>query len=184
MSKTQTGILISILDRLVDKEPNQIEEAKPLRTQTCRQLEQSLRRDLEWLLNTRVSAKSINWDDRTVIDYGVPDFGNLFTHNPEDGQRIADILEKTIKAYEPRLEHLKVKLQENPTPKAKAPDKPKSKAKVQKTPPPKANKLRYSPHPGERQILIEGVLRICEIGEAFSFPIVLSDQGNQIKVLD
>lgn len=154
MSQPQTYVRASIIDRFIDEEPKQATEACPLRVQTMAQLKASLRRDLEWLLNTRaVQAGNINWADRTVVDYGVPDFGNFFTHNPEDGQHIAEILENTIAAYEPRLQQVKVKLQN-------------------------------TPNPRERQMMLEAVLKVGEIEEAFAFPFVLSDQGNQVKGLD
>ncbi len=48
-------LLPSILDRLLDFEPNQSTETPPERAQKIRDLRASVRRDLEDLLNTRVS---------------------------------------------------------------------------------------------------------------------------------
>ncbi len=95
----------SLLDRLVDEEPALTRERRPYRAQTEQQARESLRRDLEWLLNTRCPRPEdqIDWADRTALDYGVPDFGLYFSKNPEDWRKIAGIIEKTIQAYEPRL---------------------------------------------------------------------------------
>ena len=43
----------SVLDRLIDLEPGSGVENPPSRAQSVRQLKSSVRRDLEWLLNTR-----------------------------------------------------------------------------------------------------------------------------------
>ena len=43
----------SVLDRLIDREPASRSEAALTRAQSVRQLKVSLRRDLEWLLNSR-----------------------------------------------------------------------------------------------------------------------------------
>ncbi len=47
------AVTLSVLDRLIDHEPDISGEAIPTRTQSVRQLKDGLRRDLEWLLNTR-----------------------------------------------------------------------------------------------------------------------------------
>ena len=154
MPKPPTYVRASLIDRLTDDEPKQIVETKPLRVQTLAQLKISVRRDLEWLLNTRaIPAPNINWTNRTVIDYGIPDLGQFFTHNPEDGHRIAEILENTIAAYEPRLQQVKVKVQS-------------------------------TPNPRERQVWLEAILKVGEVEEAFAFPFMLSDQGKPVKVLE
>ena len=109
----------SLLDRLIDSEPLEKEESRPLRVQTPEQMKVSLQRDLEWLLNTRcpVSLDKLDWDARSVLDYGIPDFGAAFTQNTEDWRRLSVFLEKTITAYEPRLRDVKVILRRARNPK-------------------------------------------------------------------
>jgi len=46
----------SVLDRLIDYEPEYSREAPASRVKNLRILKQSVRRDLEWLLNTRATA--------------------------------------------------------------------------------------------------------------------------------
>ena len=43
----------SVLERLIDRDPGAQSEPAPTRAQTVRLLRASVRRDLEWLLNTR-----------------------------------------------------------------------------------------------------------------------------------
>ena len=49
----ESRITLSILDRLLDYEPEVSQEAFGSRSRNLRQLKQAVRRDLEWLLNTR-----------------------------------------------------------------------------------------------------------------------------------
>ena len=43
----------SVLERLIDREPGTDSDSAQTRAQSVRQLKAALRRDLEWLLNTR-----------------------------------------------------------------------------------------------------------------------------------
>ena len=47
----ETTITVSVLDRLIDLEPQSQVEAPPTRSQSVRTLKNAVRRDLEWLLN-------------------------------------------------------------------------------------------------------------------------------------
>jgi len=46
-------VTLSVLDRLIDQEPERKLEPPLTRSQSLRELKAALRRDLEWLLNTR-----------------------------------------------------------------------------------------------------------------------------------
>ncbi len=50
------AVTVSVLDRLIDTDPKNSHEVQVTRSQSVRQLKDSLRRDLEWLLNTRKIA--------------------------------------------------------------------------------------------------------------------------------
>ena len=54
----------SIVERLIDLEPNRAVEVPPTRAQSVRQLKAGLRRDLEWLLNTRRTPEAATEDYR------------------------------------------------------------------------------------------------------------------------
>ena len=55
MAKTDPDVAVTpaLLDRLIDLEPKVAADPPASRSQSVRQLKASLRRDLEWLLNTR-----------------------------------------------------------------------------------------------------------------------------------
>ena len=67
-------VSVSILDRLLDDDPKRSEEAMPTRAQSLRNLKIGLRRDLEWLLNTRQPVEIPNSLElqKSVYLYGLP----------------------------------------------------------------------------------------------------------------
>ncbi|MGA2183928.1 MAG: type VI secretion system baseplate subunit TssE [Bryobacteraceae bacterium] len=103
----QGGLLESVLDRLTDTEPNNQHEVGPGRAQSLRQLRASLRRDLEWLLNTRRMivpvpeyAKELPW---SLFSYGLPDLTSFSSQSERDQQELLQIMESAIGIFEPRL---------------------------------------------------------------------------------
>src|SRR5690349_4403102 len=72
------GLLPSILDRLIDREPKVSTEPPAGRSQLLEQLKASVKRDLEWLLNTKQSIVKLPVGSghlaRSLLTYGVPDF--------------------------------------------------------------------------------------------------------------
>lgn len=105
-----------LFDRLVDRDPRLRREVRPLRTLSRRDLRESVRRELERLLNTRVQLPlhQLETRERTVIDYGVPDFGTFSARSDEQRRRLGVILAKAIETYEPRLRQVKVELRASP----------------------------------------------------------------------
>lgn len=105
----------SLLDRLIDQEPLQPREPRPLRIFNRRAFKAALRRDLAWLLNTRTPLSGTEFDtaELTVIDFGIPDFGGLSAANPEDRTLMARRLTRAVRAFEPRLDraHFEVRAQ-------------------------------------------------------------------------
>lgn len=75
-------------------------------------LKASLRRDLEWLLNTRRIADDIldGFPDlaNSTYGYGLPDFTSFSFGNVKDRVRLLRALEGAIRNFEPRLEAVKV----------------------------------------------------------------------------
>lgn len=57
------------------------------------------------LLNTRssLSASEIGSERRTVVDYGLADFVHFSPLSRQDSQKLANLMFKTIVAYEPRF---------------------------------------------------------------------------------
>jgi type VI secretion system protein ImpF len=100
----------SLIDRLVDRNPRSQWEAPPLRTLDREELKESLRRDVEWLLNTHTSLPGYLIDDKelTVIDYGIPDFGLYSPANSNHQRLLAHRIRRSIEAFEPRLRNVQV----------------------------------------------------------------------------
>lgn len=106
----------SILDRLLDDEPERREEHPKSRHQILRELKESIRRDLHNLLNTRwrCSAWPPGLDELecSLVNYGMPEFSgnNVWSTDPEEFRQL---LERVIRRYEPRFKTVKVSLLKN-----------------------------------------------------------------------
>src|ERR1017187_9294830 len=80
----------SILDRLIDLEPGSEVENPPSRAQSVRQLKSAVRRDLEWLLNTRGTPEipedrlELETVKQSLYVYGIPDLSSLTMANSAD----------------------------------------------------------------------------------------------------
>jgi type VI secretion system protein ImpF len=102
----------SVLDRLIDREPGSQAEAAPTRAQSVRQLKAAVRRDLEWLLNTRRNPDAAGPEyehlERSVFNYGLPDISSLSWNSPKDRGRLAHMLETAVELFEPRLDRVRV----------------------------------------------------------------------------
>jgi type VI secretion system protein ImpF len=107
----------SILDRLLDDEPYNQAETDPGQHQLVKQLRNSVRRDLESLLNTRYHVikppEDLREVDKSLLNYGLPD---LATINISDAKKRAEFtarLQKTLVEYEPRFKSVKVSYIDN-----------------------------------------------------------------------
>ena len=103
----ETTITVSVLDRLIDLEPDNRMESPLSRSQSVRLLKGAVRRDLEWLLNSRricdppdEGLKEIN---RSVYTYGLPDLSSLTMAASGDRNRLVRQVLATINLFEPRL---------------------------------------------------------------------------------
>ena len=105
----------SLIDRLIDLEPENRKEAPGSQSQSLRQLKDSVRRDLEWMLNTRrtpvepsARAKELL---RSSFCYGLPDLTGMALDTVQARGELARILETAIGAFEPRLRNVSAALQ-------------------------------------------------------------------------
>jgi len=100
------GARALLFERLVDDDS----DAMPQRILTVEELEESVRREVARLLNTRCSrpAHELDQHERSVIDYGIPDYYAMTTESPDDQERLGDIVSRAIMAYEPRLQNVSV----------------------------------------------------------------------------
>jgi type VI secretion system protein ImpF len=112
MARLDLTVTLSVLDRLIDREPKSQVEAPLGRAQSERMLKAAVQRDLEWLLNTRrifeepdESLKEVN---RSVYNYGLPDFSQYTMVSAGDQTKLLRQVVTAIKAYEPRLANVRV----------------------------------------------------------------------------
>jgi type VI secretion system protein ImpF len=111
----RTGIVtLSVLDRLIDGDPKSRTESMPTAAQSLRGMKAALRRDLEWLMNTRrvmddppESYKELR---RSVYCYGLPDISSMSIFSTTDQNRLLKTIESAITLFEPRLTRVKVTL--------------------------------------------------------------------------
>jgi type VI secretion system protein ImpF len=110
----EVEITASVLDRLLDDRPDQTHEARPSRSVSLRLLKQTVKRDLEWLLNTR-SEPGVPEDlpelGRSLASFGLPDLASWNVKSPEEQQGLRHALEEAIRRFEPRLEGVEVTLE-------------------------------------------------------------------------
>ncbi len=112
--RTDQFLLPSILDRLLDDEPDSQQERLSSRAQLLRELKQSVRRDLECLLNTRICLREIPSDlpelQTSVLNYGIPDFGGLAMASADQQEVLRRRVEDVIRRYETRFKQVRVEL--------------------------------------------------------------------------
>jgi len=111
------AVTVSILDRLIDLNPDVSADPPANRSQSVRQLKAALRRDLEWLLNTRRNPDEVPeaYEElfRSLYNYGLPDVTSMALNSPRDRQRLLRLIEQTIDIFEPRLAATRVRAVEN-----------------------------------------------------------------------
>ncbi len=109
------NITPSIIDRLIDLEPKVSREAPKSRSQDLRELKQSVRRDVEWLLNTRHTADKVPEDleelNNSMAIYGLPDFTGMSSKSMDDKKNLIRNIENALRIFEPRFINLKVSLE-------------------------------------------------------------------------
>jgi type VI secretion system protein ImpF len=113
-------LVTSVLDRLLDDDPEVTREPARSRYQVLRQLKDSVRRDLENLLNTRVRCLSVPSAltelKQSLVNYGIPDFTGANMTTDKDRRDFARLLQAVIREHEPRFKSVKVKLLDNAEP--------------------------------------------------------------------
>ena len=110
--KFTKNIQQGLLDRLIDHEPENRNEAAVSRPESLRQFRLSVKRDLEWLLNTtRMPIEVPEFCEevkRSVLFFGLPDIASISVQNAGDEQRLMRSLEAAIEMFEPRLARARV----------------------------------------------------------------------------
>ncbi len=110
-------VTLSVLDRLIDREPSSQSEAPLTRSQSVRLLKAAVQRDLEWLLNTRrifeEPDESLKETNRSAYVYGLPDFSQYTMASAADQAKLLRQILATVKMFEPRLANVRLVPVEN-----------------------------------------------------------------------
>ena len=113
--ENEFSITPSVLDRLLDFDPRSTSEPPKSRSTSLTELRQAVRRDLEWILNTRVTLNPADTEliemRRSVVCYGIPDFTGTPMSGPTEQKQLVASLETAIRNFEPRFLDLKVVLE-------------------------------------------------------------------------
>jgi type VI secretion system lysozyme-like protein len=141
-----------LFSRLFDQEPRQREEAQPRRVLTRERLIESILGELSRVLNTRCSMTmaGLEGEERTVMNYGLPDFTTLNPTSEGDRQRLARLIVEAVRAFEPRLRNPLVDVKADPV---------------------NGRVLR---------VRVDGMLEMEHLSEPVSFPLVIEERGGAI----
>ena len=111
----ETRVTPSVLDRLLDDEVDKSRESAGSRSRNLRQLKQCVRRDIEWLLNTRQSNIYLPSDLKetcsSIAGYGLPDFSSTSVRNPAELNRVRQAIETAVDIFEPRLQDVRITIE-------------------------------------------------------------------------
>jgi type VI secretion system protein ImpF len=110
----ENTITLSVLDRLIDREPSNGVEAVLSRAESVRQLKIAVRRDLEWLLNTRTIAEmpdeSLEAVNKSAYVFGLPDLSILSMATMADRNKLLSQIKRAITLFEKRLANVQVSI--------------------------------------------------------------------------
>jgi type VI secretion system protein ImpF len=151
------AVTLSLLDRLIDSEPKNSSEVPMQRAQSIRELRIAVRRDLEWLLNSRQPVESVPEGarqlERSIYNYGLPDVASANLVSVDGRMRLVRAMEAAVRNFEPRLANVRVTL---------------NGVAAEKSP-----QVRFT---------IEGMLRIDPSPEHVAFDTVLEIANGEYKV--
>lgn len=111
----------SLLDRLVDRSKDKDSDyaasgdEATTRSESFRRYKDGVKRDLEWLLNTRQipepAPEGAQQLSKSLYDYGLPDLTAIGLHSARDKERLLRMLEGAVRRFEPRIMNTKVTLE-------------------------------------------------------------------------
>jgi type VI secretion system protein ImpF len=101
-TKSEVPITQSLIDRLVDRDP-----WPETRSASINMYRESLKRDVEWLLNTRQPVipelEAFPACAASVLNYGLPDIHSFDGSAGKEQNALSVALEKCIRTFEPRI---------------------------------------------------------------------------------
>ena len=112
---SESSLVASVLDRLLDEQPMQTKEPPLQQRQNAWQLKKAIARDLEALLNTRMvlleeKPHAEAEATRSLLTYGLPDLTSISIADPKERNRVRRAVEQAIETFEPRLKNVRVVL--------------------------------------------------------------------------
>lgn len=111
---TAVRVQAPLLDRLIDEAPDQSRDPPSSVADTMASLRQSVRRDLESLLNARRRwrswPKSLSELATSPVGYGIPDFASGAFNDAKRREELRLEIEDTIRRFEPRFLSVRVHL--------------------------------------------------------------------------
>jgi type VI secretion system protein ImpF len=106
----------SVLDRLIDVEPDNPTESKRAKTQDEFEYRDAVMKDLESLLNTRQVRSNLEDSDQelatSLLTYGLPDFTSIGVDATEDHIQVFHAIKRAIERFEPRLRDVQIETAE------------------------------------------------------------------------
>jgi type VI secretion system protein ImpF len=110
-------VQLPLLDRLIDDAPDRDRDPPISAAEALQQLRQSVRRDLEALLNARrrwrSPASGLTMLAGSPLGFGIPDFAAGVFNNQGERDRLRLEIEATIRRFEPRFLSVRVHLIDN-----------------------------------------------------------------------
>ena len=107
----------SILDRLIDDEPESKTDTNHGAHQKLKQLRNSVRRDLENLMNARLRVVEPSEEftelDKSLLNYGLPDLATINITDLDKRKAFTVKMEKILREFEPRFKNVNVSYIEN-----------------------------------------------------------------------
>ena len=150
-------VLTPVLDRLIDLEPGRA-DAPVTFAESVRQYKAAVRRDIEWLLNSRRVhvhvRESLEQVRKSVFYYGLPDVSSLSEDTASDRRRLLASIEEAIRLFEPRMAGVRVS----------------------------AVEAESASHKREIRFLIEGTLRMDPTPEQVAFDTVLEVSRGEYEI--
>lgn len=158
MSNSAPQTQSSVLDRLIDDDPENTHEVPMSHAQTMRDFRAAVRRDLEWLLNTRFTldppGEEYEHLEASMYIYGLPDFVSYGAGQQQTRARLMRALRRAIELFEPRIMDVEVTAADEDT----------------------------STQAHDVRFLISGLLRVDPAPEAVTFDTRLEIGKNEYKV--
>lgn len=107
----------SVMDRLLDDEPRLAGDRPLSWSESVSRLRDSVKRDLEWLLNTRRIAEPASDDfpevQQSVYHFGLPDISSMSRDSTETPEQLRRQIEECVRLFEPRLTAVQVQTRES-----------------------------------------------------------------------